>query len=109
MRYRYFTDANMNVICVSTFAGKTVRGVAHCNMDYDDFDEECGKKLSRARCDYKIAFKRVRRANEKVTAAREALMKAQEAYNRMLDYQEGAMQEFEFARDQLEEIETNLQ
>lgn len=108
MRYRYFTDANLNVICVSTYAGKPVRGVAKCDTDHDKFDEKCGKKLSRARCDYKIAFKRVRRANEKLVEAQEALYRAQQQYNKMLDYQDSAMQEFEFAREQLEEIETNL-
>lgn len=108
MRYRYFTDANLNVICVSTYAGKAVRGVAKCDTTHDTFDEKCGKKLSRARCDYKIAFKRAKRATQKLREAKEAFYRAQQQYNKMLDYQNSAMREFEFARKQLEEIETNL-
>ena len=108
MRYRYFTDANLNVICISTYAGKTVRGVAKCDITHDKFNEECGKKLSRARCDYKIATKRANRAEQKVLEAQKELLRAQKMYNMMLEYQDRAMQELEFTRDQLEEIESSL-
>ena len=51
------------VIALSTYAGKTVRGVATCS-EKDKFDLEVGKKLAAARCNSKVAEKRYKRAAE---------------------------------------------
>jgi len=64
--YRYFTAGN-KVIAVSTYAGKTVRGVAICAPG-DDFDLEFGKRLAAARCNEKVAEKRYNRANAKLNS-----------------------------------------
>ena len=61
--YRYVVTSN-KVIALSTYAGKTVRGIAKCHPD-DKFDEEIGKKLAAARCNQKIAAKRYERAFRK--------------------------------------------
>ena len=58
--YKYFVSGN-KVIAVSTYAKKTVRGVAKCSSA-DDFDEEKGKKLAAARCNLKVSQKRYDRA-----------------------------------------------
>ena len=42
-KYKYYQAGN-KVIAVSTFAGRTVRGVAKCNPK-DNFDLEKGKML----------------------------------------------------------------
>ena len=55
--YRYFIAGN-KVIAVSTYAGKTVRGIAICSPE-DKFDIEFGKKLAAARCNEKVAEKRL--------------------------------------------------
>ena len=51
-KYRYYftkTKAgNPKIIATSTYAGRTVRGVAICG-DGDSYDEETGKKLAAAR------------------------------------------------------------
>ena len=48
---------------MSTFAGKTVVGVAHC-APADEFNIEIGKKIAAARCSVKIAEKRMKRAED---------------------------------------------
>ena len=64
--YRYFIAGN-KVIAVSTYAGKTVRGIAICSPE-DEFDIEFGKKLAAARCNEKVAEKRLNRASNKFNA-----------------------------------------
>lgn len=65
--YRFFQHGN-RVIAVSTYAGRTVRGIAVC-AEGDDFDLEYGKRLAAARCNFKIAQKRRDRALGKVVQA----------------------------------------
>ena len=62
--YRYYYTNN-KVIAVSTYAGKTVRGVAICAPG-DEFNLEFGKKLAAARCNEKVAAKRYERASKKL-------------------------------------------
>ena len=62
--YRYFIAGN-KIIAVSTYAGKTVRGVAICAPG-DKFDLNFGKALAAARCNEKVAEKRYARANNKM-------------------------------------------
>lgn len=84
MRYRYYINDN-TVICVSSYARKSVKGIAKCNPN-DSFNLETGKRLARIRCDYKVALKRVRRAKSKFEEATDALDAAQEHVNRMRSY-----------------------
>ncbi len=60
--YRYIVTSN-KVIALSTYAGRTVRGVAKCSPD-DEFDVEFGKQLAAARCNQKVAAKRYARARK---------------------------------------------
>ena len=62
-KYRYYIAGN-KIIAVSTYAGRTVRGVAICHPQ-DSFDIEAGKKLAAARCNQKVADKRYERALSK--------------------------------------------
>ena len=85
-KYRFYTNGN-RIIAVSTYAGKTVRGVAICHPD-DNFDLETGKRLAAARCNEKIAAKRLDRASKKamqagldVETAKQRLAKMQDYYN----------------------------
>lgn len=73
------------VIAVSTYAGRTVRGVAKCNPN-DTFDLETGKKLAAARCAYKIAEKRKARAVNEFRKASASLNKAMYKYDEMKQY-----------------------
>ena len=66
-KYRYYFAGN-KVIATSTYAGRTVRGVALCAPE-DEFNEAIGKELAAARCNEKIAAKRYARAIDKYAEA----------------------------------------
>ena len=83
-KYRFYTNGN-RVIAVSTYAGKTVRGVAICHPD-DNFDMETGKRLAAARCNEKIAAKRLERAAHKAFEAGIDVAKAQQHQREMQEY-----------------------
>lgn len=61
-KYRYVVVGN-KVIAISTYACKTVKGVAKCDP-VDNFDLEKGKKLAAARCNEKVAKLRLKRATK---------------------------------------------
>lgn len=82
-------DGRVEVIAISTFAGKPVRGKAICAKD-DTFDEEKGKLLAAARCNDKIAAKRYNRAKQKLAEAEKAVADAAKFYDAMRHYQEDA-------------------
>lgn len=73
------------VIALSTYAGKAVKGVAKCATN-DTFDLQKGKELAAARCNEKVSAKRVKRAEKKLVEATEALKKAQAHYDKMVVY-----------------------
>jgi len=63
-KYKFYTDDPKNptkIYAVSTYAGRTVRGVAKCDPR-DKFSMQQGKELAAARCELKVAQKRKARA-----------------------------------------------
>ena len=98
-KYKFFTTGN-KVIAVSTYAGKTVRGVALCHPD-DEFDLEFGKKLAAARCNAKIAKKRYMRSSKKFYEAYDEFEAARNKAIDMQNYNNDAWREFCEAQDYL--------
>ena len=84
-RYRTYTDGKGKVVVVSTYAGKNVRGVAKCHPS-DTFDNEKGVEIAQARCDLKIAEKRVKRAKEKYNEAVAAFNTASKNVDKAAEY-----------------------
>lgn len=84
-RYRKYSDGKGKIVVVSTYAGKTVRGVAKCNPN-DSFDEVAGVELAKLRCDAKVADKRVKRARAKYDEAAAAFNKANAAFEKAIAY-----------------------
>ena len=88
-KYRFYIAEKdgkpYQVIAISTYAGKEVRGVAKCDPR-DEFNLEFGKELAATRCALKIAEKRKARATveyrKAATAADEAVMR----FNEMKQY-----------------------
>lgn len=80
-KYKFYTtktkDGRMKTIATSTYAGKTVRGVAICDHE-DTYNEEVGKKIAAARCAVKVAEKRYFRAASKAEAACNAVEAARQ-------------------------------
>ena len=84
-KYQYVTytrkDGIKEVVALSTYAGKTVRGVAKCDPN-DEYNMGKGMELAAARCNAKIAKKRLAAANK---ACDEALWDVEIARNRLRD------------------------
>ena len=78
------------VIAISTYAGRTVRGVAQCDQR-DTFNLENGKRLAAARCNHKIAIKRTKRAEKKMLEAQQKLESAKRYLERMNQYYTDSM------------------
>lgn len=84
-RYRTYTDNKGKVVVVSSYAGKNVRGVAKCHPS-DTFNATKGVEIAQARCDMRIAEKRVKRAKEKYNEAVAAFNKASKDFDKAAEY-----------------------
>lgn len=104
-RYKFVITKN-KVIAISSYAGKTVKGVAKVHPN-DLFDEEYGKNLARARCDLKIAKKRAARADKKLTEAFKGLSKAYACVRDTREYYENANSELVNVNEYLKNILEN--
>lgn len=108
MRYKFYTNKNENgttiTVCISHYAGKPVVGKAKCHAD-DVYDEEIGKQLAKARCDYKIARKRYYNARAKVSAANDAIQAAQLNWLSLNEYLDDSTKAFNDAIMTLEVLE----
>jgi hypothetical protein len=91
------------IIAISTYAGRTVKGIATCSPA-DTFSVEAGKELAAARCNLKVAKKRAKRAQEKVESAAKELNVAERHYNKMIDYAADARLDLTNAQNRLNEI-----
>ena len=100
------SDAKV-VVATSTYAGKTVRGVARCHPN-DEFDMDKGIQLAVYRCNLKVAAKRQARAARKVKEAKLALYEAQVFLDKMLDYRVQSVFDYLSIKDDLEDIEANV-
>ena len=87
-KYRYYVT-DKKVVAVSTYAGRTVRGVAVCHPD-DKFDVEFGKRVAAAKCNERIGAKRLARAADKVMEADRLVVEALRHQSRMHSYYQDA-------------------
>lgn len=82
-KYTFVTykDKNDSTVtaALSSYAGKTVKGYAKLHPE-DNYDEEIGRKLAAARCNEKVAKKRMKHAEKQVLRA----LKQVEAANKYL-------------------------
>lgn len=110
-RYKFFTyknDKGSNcVTAVSTYAGKIVKGLAKCHPG-DTFQEEYGKRLAAARCNAKIAAKRVQRAERKVAEAKAQMEAAHKFYEAMEHYLNDAQLELDEANINIESLKSQF-
>lgn len=107
-KYKFYTTKEKNkVIAVSTYAGKTVKGVAKLDPR-DEFDEAKGKELAAARCNVKVTLKRLARAEKKWRDAETQLAEAERYRNRMLNYYKDSIVESSMATNKLIKIEAEM-
>ena len=106
--YKYKIDEEKRtIVALSTFAGKTVAGVARC-APTDEFNIETGKKIAAARCSVKIAEKRMKRAEECYSYAVEAMKYWCEYATKMKHYDADSVEAYKKAVAALAEIEENI-
>ena len=106
INYKIYHHGN-EVVAVSTFAKRMVRGVAKCDPR-DEFDHKKGEALAIARCDLKVAEKRMKRANEKAKFYNSYMTEVFCAYSESLEYQKVAMEELNAAKAALKKLETSM-
>ena len=99
MRYRYYNAGN-KIICVSSYGGKKVRGIAKCSPE-DTFNEEYGRNLAKLRCDEKVAMLRLAYANKKYCEAEIAYEKAGKRIEKMDRFTVDARCQLEAIREML--------
>lgn len=106
-RYRYYKGKDNKIVAVSSYAGKTVKGVAKCDPR-DEYDESSGKKLAALRCNLKVATKREARAKKMVIEAQKELNAAQARYDKMSKYFKDAYMKKAIAEHDLTSFESTL-
>ena len=87
-KYRFYhatRDGQKQVIAVSTYAGRTVRGRATCAPE-DSYDEQAGREIAAARCNQEIARRRYLRACARYNEAQRKYEEAMVFLNRMGKY-----------------------
>jgi hypothetical protein len=104
--YKYIETPN-KVIALSTYAGKTVRGVAKCHPN-DTFDVEFGRKLAAARCNEKIARKRYERAFSQYGERLRKWSDAGAAANKSYAYFADATEQLREAKNYLDEVRASV-
>lgn len=107
-KYTYHTDNKSLVICVATYAGRTVKGIAKCNTEQDTFDLQKGKELAKLRCERKLVEKRVRKAEERQWKAYQALIAATAKHDRAQEKTALCYKALQEAKSELLARELNL-
>lgn len=105
-RYRYYVNGNQ-VICVSSYAKKPVKGVAKCSPE-DTFNLEIGKQLAKLRCDAKVTKLRMRRAKEDKDIASRWLNNSLEYFTKCDNYYRNSYDENYKANKELNAFIKNL-
>lgn len=106
INYKIYHHGN-EVIAVSTFAKRTVKGTAKCDPR-DEFDHKKGEALAIARCDVKVAEKRMKCANEQVQLYKDCLDDVLAVLNDALEYKMLAKRELDAAKAALAEVEKTV-
>ena len=101
-KYEFVVTAN-KVIALSSFAGRTVRGIAKCHPN-DTFDVEYGKRLAAARCNEKIARKRYTRALNRYHECDARLTALTDEFQETCDYFTDAYRRWQEAVRELDDL-----
>ena len=106
INYKIYHHGN-EVIAVSTFAKRTVKGTAKCDPR-DKFDHKKGEALAIARCDVKVAEKRMKSANEQVQLYKDCLDDVLAVLSDAIEYKMLAKRELDAAKAALAEVERTM-
>ena len=101
--YKYHYLPNGDTIAISHFAGKTVKGIAHCDMS-DTYNQETGEQIAAAKCNEKIAKLRTKRAIKCLDEAWEQFAIAKRNVENMQEYLDRSIAEWDDAQNELMEL-----
>lgn len=106
-KYRFYShtlkDGTYEIIAASTYAGREVKGRAKCHPE-DIVDLNIGKRLAAARCNAKIAEKRMNRARACADAAAAEVQCAKTHLNKMVTYYSDAVDGLAEAQNRINDI-----
>ena len=106
-KYTFYTDEKAGiVVALSTFAKKPVRGKAKCDPR-DDFSTSDGMLIAAARCNERIAEKRLKNAQARYEEAIKQLEEAKKQFEKMSCYFTDAAKKKVKAKAEREEIESS--
>lgn len=96
------------IVALSTYAGRTVKGVAKC-MEGDEFSLEKGKELAASRCNLKVLGKRLDSLSEKLCKAEEVLASDQKNLEELREYFNKTFNDYCVSICHLGELEAQLE
>lgn len=102
-QYTYHTDSHNNTYCVSYFAGKPVTACAKLDPR-DTYNKEKGEMIAQARCNAKIAKKRVQRAEYRTKMAFEDYLYFKKLWEDKADYMNRAKNTLKQAEKELKQV-----
>lgn len=105
--YKYVVTPT-KVIALSTYGGRTVRGVAKCHPG-DTFNEEVGKALAAARCNEKVAIKRYARAQQKYKEMCSEWMALQDRAHKLSNYLKDSYIAYKEAKKIVAEVRAGIE
>ena len=109
-KYKFYNFKNENggttVVAVSHYEGKQVKSYAKCDSS-EPFNQEKGEELALARCNLKIANKRIARAARKYKEAKADAEKAYAYFEKMKQYYMDSVDQADEYAAHLAELEKN--
>lgn len=105
-KYKFIHNGK-ETICISSYAKKTVKGIAKASTE-DVYDQKKGESLAKARCDYKVAQKRVKNAASRLAEAENLMRTITEYHEKMLQYYNDAIAERTMIKNSLESLLESL-
>ncbi len=103
-KYKFYVTSDNKTIAVTTYAGKTVKGVAKLDPR-DGYNRGVGESIAAARCAVKVAKKRHKRAMKQAAKAAEEFNKAFKYFEKMKQYESDAAAEYKNAVKAVKKIE----
>lgn len=101
------SNDDRTITAISSFAGKTVQGVAKCDPD-DTPNTEKFIELAILRCDAKIANKKIKRGIEKLKAAGNEYKNANKRLQNAVSYMDDAEKFYNETMVELEAFEASV-
>lgn len=95
------------IAAISSYAGKHVKGYAKANPN-DEYNEEKGKKLAAARCNERIAAKKMKHAEKQLLLANKKYAEAEKYLKKMEKFHNDTMVNMLEAKNYVSEALTEM-